>query len=388
MKQLKAGLFGYGCVGQGLYQALLSKKANGLPIEIEKICVKDKHKARNIKSPLLTFDKQEILDNPEINLVIELISDAEEAFELVKAAIKKGKAVVSANKKMIAENLPELIRLQQEYKTPFLYEASVCGSIPVIRLLEDQYGYDEVYSIETIANGTCNFILTHLFAGPNGYEEVLANAQEKGFAEADPYLDVSGFDTKYKLAILLAHTFGAVINPKDILHFGISSIQAEDILFAQKQYAVFRLVGKAFVQDGKLVSYVLPQLVKTDHEFYHVNLEYNAVRTHALFADKQTLVGKGAGSFPTASAVLADINDAVKFKTYALNKINNLLKIETNRNHLIKAYFRYNSKAILDELQPEKIITKHEGYAIIEVSLEKLADFDIANRKDVFIATL
>lgn len=388
MSTINAGLFGFGCVGQGLFHALNSKRAENLPVRLTKVCVKDAEKTRIIQRPLLTFEKNDILEDDDIQLVIELISDADEAFELVKTAMSKGKAVVSANKKMIAEHLPELIALQRTYQTPFLYEASVCGSIPVIRLLDEQYGNDEVYSIETIANGTCNFILTHLFKGPNSYEEVLADAQQKGFAEEDPYLDVSGYDSKYKLAILLAHTFGAIVKPADIVHFGISTIRADDIQFALNQYGIFRLVGKAFVHEGKLVSYVLPHLVKADHEFYHVDLENNAVRTHALFADRQTLVGKGAGSFPTASAVLADIADALRFKTYSLNKIDNLLKLPIHTQHSVKVYLRFDNKKVLEELEPLKIHQQGRNYIIADISLQQLTDFKLSERKDVFVAVI
>src|SRR5688572_18626954 len=199
-KNLTIGLFGFGCVGYGLYEVL--HKTPGLQTTIKKICVKNPEKERPIAAENFTFDKNAILSDPEINVVVELIDDAEAAFEIVSTALKNGKAVVSANKKMIAENFQELLDLQQEYGVPLLYEAACCASIPIIRNLEEYYDTDLLNSIEGVVNGSCNYILTRLFQGNHTFPEALVEAQKLGFAESDPSLDIEGHDSKFKLQLL------------------------------------------------------------------------------------------------------------------------------------------------------------------------------------------
>src|SRR5882757_2346983 len=160
-KNLKLGLFGFGCVGQGLYHVLHETK--GVKAEIKRICVKTKNKLRPLGEDIFTFNKEEVLSDPEIDVIVELIDDAAAAFDIVKRALQNGKAVVTANKKMLAENLEEIYRLQQQYGKPVLYEGSVCGSIPIIRNLEEYYDNDLIKSVEGIFNGSTNYILTKVF---------------------------------------------------------------------------------------------------------------------------------------------------------------------------------------------------------------------------------
>src|SRR5688572_22872765 len=198
-KNLKLGVFGFGCVGQGLYHVL--HETHGVKAEIKKICVKNRTKQRPIPETFFTFNKEEILNDPEIDVVIELIDDAKAAFEIVKTALEHGKAVVTANKKMLAENLQEIYNLQKKHGKPVLYEGAVCGSIPILRNLEEYYDNDLISSIEGIFNGSTNYILTKVFEEKKSYADALKKAQELGFAESDPSLDVKGYDPKYKLEI-------------------------------------------------------------------------------------------------------------------------------------------------------------------------------------------
>ena len=197
-KQLTIGLFGFGCVGTGLYEVL--NQSNLLDAKIKRIVVKDKNKKRQKATEIIGYEASEILNDAEINLVVELINDSNEALKIVREALSKGKHVVSANKKLIAEHLDELIDLAKENKVSFLYEASVGGSIPIIRNLEEYYNNDSLSSVQGIVNGTTNYILTQANYGIS-YDEALASAQELGFAELDPTLDVDGFDSKYKLTL-------------------------------------------------------------------------------------------------------------------------------------------------------------------------------------------
>ena len=223
-KQLNIGLFGFGCVGYGLYEVL--ENTPTLKASIKKICVKNKAKQRPIPSDRFTFDRNDILNDEEINVVVELIDDADSAFEIVSAALRKGKAVVTANKKMIAEHLQELIALQRTYDVPLLYEASCCASIPILRNLEEYYDNELLDSVEGIVNGSTNYILTKMSEESQSYQNALSEAQAKGYAESNPLLDTGGFDAKYKLLIIAAHAFGGVLKPDQIFNAGIDRIGA------------------------------------------------------------------------------------------------------------------------------------------------------------------
>ena len=305
-KNLKLGLFGFGCVGQGLYHVLHETK--GVKAEIKKICVKTKNKERPLGEDIFTFQKEDILLNPEIDVVIELIDDAAAAFEIVKTSLENGKAVVTANKRMLAEHLEEIYDLQRKYGKPVLYEGSVCGSIPIIRNLEEYYDNDLIKSVEGIFNGSTNYILTKVFDEKKSYEEALGQAQALGFAESDPSLDVKAFDPKFKLTILIAHAFGVFVKPENIINFGIDRISAVDLKYAKDHNLTIKLVARAFKSGEKIYGLVAPQFIESNHPLSSVRNEFNAVIVEGAFAEQQLFVGKGAGSYPTGSAVLSDIS--------------------------------------------------------------------------------
>ncbi len=305
-KHLKLGVFGFGCVGQGLYHVL--NQTHGIQAEIKKICVKDRNKPRILGSEIFTYDKNDILTDPEIDVVVELIDDAKAAFEIVKSALQNGKQVVTANKKMLAENLTEIYNLQQRYNRSVLYEGSVCGSIPILRNLEEYYDNDLITSIEGIFNGSTNYILTKVFEEKKSYIEALKGAQELGFAESDPSLDVKGFDPKFKLTIAIAHAFGVFLQPEEIINIGIDKISELDLKYAKENNFKIKLIARAFKSDGKIYGFVIPQFVPIDSMLSTVRNEYNAVLVEGAFAEKQVFIGKGAGSYPTGSAVLSDVS--------------------------------------------------------------------------------
>ena len=304
--KLNIGLFGFGCVGSGLYEVL--NRSNLLNASIEKIVVKDPNKNRSISVDNFYYDKDVILNNPDINVVVEVIDDVEAAYDIVTTAFKKGKHVVSANKKLIAEHLDELLELKDKHGVSFLYEASTCASIPVIRNLEEYYNHDSLTAIEGICNGTTNYILTRLNNELKSFDEILKDAQEAGFAETDPTMDIDGFDSKFKLQLLILHTFGLKTVPEDVLNIGIRHIKTQDILFAKEKGLKLRLLSFAKKVNDQIVAYVAPVFVQEGSFAYDVDFEFNAVSIEALFSDKQLFTGKGAGSFPTASAVLSDIS--------------------------------------------------------------------------------
>lgn len=305
-KNINIGLFGFGCVGKGLYEVL--EQTPGLQAQILKICVKDKEKKRAIDASYFTYDKAELLNNPDINVIVELIDDADAAFDIVSAALTQGKSVVTANKKMLAEHLPELLLLQKEHNASLLYEAAACASIPVIRNLEEYYDTDLLQSLQGIVNGSTNYILTKIFRDNLSFADALAEAQAKGFAETDPKLDVEGYDAKYKLNLLLAHAFGISVPPEQIVNLGIQRISDLDARYAKEKGYKIKLLAHAQKIEDKVIAWVAPQFIKPNHPFFYVDDEYNAVQVEGCFADKQFFIGKGAGSHPTASAVLSDIS--------------------------------------------------------------------------------
>jgi homoserine dehydrogenase len=317
-KKLKLGLFGFGCVGQGLYHVL--NETHGVKAEIKKICVKHHGKTRPIDASYFTYDPSEVLNDPEIDVIVELIDDAYAAFAIVKKALENGKHVVTANKKMLAEHLEEIYQLQQKHNRSVLYEGAVCGSIPIIRNLEEYYDNDLIRSIEGIFNGSTNYILTKVFEERKNYFEALKAAQDLGFAESDPSLDVEGFDPKFKLAIAIVHTFGVFVKPEDIINIGIQKISAVDLKYARENNLTIKLVARAYKSEGNIFGFVVPQFIPLDHNLASVRNEYNAVLVEGAFAEKQVFIGKGAGSYPTGSAVLSDISALVFDYRYEYKK--------------------------------------------------------------------
>lgn len=305
-KQLTIGLFGFGVVGKGLYDVL--HRTAGLQSTIQHICVLNKNKQRSLPSDRFTYNKWDILDDDSVNVVVELINDAAAAYEIVTEAMKRGKSVVTANKAMVATYLAELLELQQQTGVSLLYEASTCGSIPIIRNLEEYYDNDLLSGVDGIVNGTTNYILTKLTEQPGiSYSSVVADAQRLGFAELDPTLDVEGWDAAYKTCIIAAHAFGVVVDPKTVLRRGITSITPFDLSIAQQYNSVVKLISNVHATEQGISTRVLPTFVKKNSQLSLVNNEVNAVRLLGAFSDAQVLVGKGAGAYPTASAVLSDI---------------------------------------------------------------------------------
>ncbi|MNK08370.1 Homoserine dehydrogenase [compost metagenome] len=385
-KNLNIGLYGFGCVGFGLYEVL--QKTPGLKANIKNICVKDKNKQREIGIENFTFDKNDILNDDDINVVVELIDDADAAFEIVSAALKKGKAVVSANKKMIAEHFTELLELQKKYNVPLLYEAACCASIPIIRNLEEYYDNDLLQSIEGIVNGSTNYILTKTFAENLSYDEALKQAQDKGFAESNPILDTGGFDAKYKLLILLAHSFGYVAKPNDIFNIGIDGIGELELRYAREKGLKIKLVAQALKgTDGNLSAFVIPKFVSPEDRLYNVDDVFNGVLTKTSFADTQFFVGKGAGAHPTASAVISDISALSYDYRYEYKKIHqqeNLILSDDVKLKVLLRHKKEDSETFKQQfIAIEEAYTNNEsGYITGTISFKDLRAIQADNTGD------
>jgi homoserine dehydrogenase len=388
-EKLRIGMFGYGCVGQGLHDVLNSSK--GFRADIVRICVKDRTKKRRIPMSNFTFDKNDILNDPSINLVVELIDDADEAFKIVSTAMKSGKNVVTANKVMVANHFRELVDLQEKYKVSLLYEASAGASIPIIRNLEEYYDNELLYSLRGILNGTTNYVLTQMYDKGIDYNVALDEAREKGFAESDPTLDVEGWDAKFKLCIITGHAYGLFLDPKEVFHYGISTISKFDIQYAREKGFKIKLVpfvGKT--NENTITSFVLPRFISRDKYLYNVDNEYNGVITEAAFADKQFFSGKGAGGHATGSAVLSDISAnsygyKYEYKKYQQGTVSNY-----TRDYKIEVYLRYNDEKDRKLFGFEEVSEYFSGrlykYVIGIINLQKLYSLrKQLHNMDVFI---
>jgi homoserine dehydrogenase len=340
-KQLTIGLFGFGVVGEGLYKVL--QQTPSLKASIKRVCIKNPGKQRDAPAALFTTDRDSLLNDPEINVIVEVINESGPAFEIVSTALKNGKSVVSASKKMIAEHLPELLELQKETGESFLYEAAACASIPVIRNLEEYYDNDLLHSIKAIVNGSTNFILTKMFEDKLDFQAALLLAQQLGFAESDPSLDVEGFDAANKWTFLLTHAYGIVEETRNLVFNGIQHIQAGDAAVAREKHYDIKLVAQAKkLETGKVAAFVLPQFIRQDDHLAFVKNEYNGVVIESGFADKQFFYGKGAGSFPTASAVLSDLS-ALRYQyKYEYKKLYHHTPLQLTEDFFVRTYVSFD----------------------------------------------
>jgi len=386
-KNIRIGLFGFGAVGQGLYDVL--KKSEGLSASIEKICIKDPTKSRKLPSKYFTTEANEVLEDKSIDLIVELIDDAEAAYTIIKKALILGKSVVSANKKLLAYHQKELIQLQNEYGGSLLYEASSCGGIPIIRTLEEYYDNESLRQISGIFNGSSNYILSQISQKNVGYAAALAEAQEKGFAESDPTLDVGGYDTKYKLCILANHSFGLIVQPEEIFHAGIAHISSLDFKLAKQRKQHIKLVAHGYkLPNHRVALWVLPELIGADHPLYAVEEENNAVVVEGAFSDKQLFLGKGAGGHPTGSAVLSDISATTYDYKYGYKKLNFGTSKKLDNNLAIEVYLRYNSPKVLEHLPFLEVADEEAGRVIGTTTLEALLNAkQVLENDKAFIAS-
>ncbi|MGZ5133624.1 MAG: homoserine dehydrogenase [Flavitalea sp.] len=376
-KQLVIGLFGFGVVGEGLYKVL--QQTPSLKAQLKKVCIKNPGKKRNAPDSLFTTDKNVLLNDPEINVIVEVIDDADAAYQIVSNALLNGKDVVSASKKMIAEHLPALLDLQQHTGHSLLYESAACASIPVIRNLEEYYDNDLLHSIKAIVNGSTNFILTKMFEEGLDFKQALILAQQLGFAESNPKLDVEGFDAVNKWTFLLTHAYGIVESPENILFNGIQNIQAGDARVAKEKNHQIKLVAQAKkLQNGKVAAFVLPQFIKQDDHLAFVKNEYNGVVIESGFADKQFFYGKGAGSFPTASAVLSDIS-ALRYQyKYEYKKLYHHTPHVLTQDVFLRAYVSFDDLQLIPRDRFEWLEEWHaqeeRKYLVGVISLSELKE--------------
>ena len=394
MTKIKIGLFGFGTVGQGIYR-VLQRSANA-HAEIRRICVRDTTKPRDVavNPALFTTAADDILEDPDINLIVEVIDKAEPAFEIVKAALERGIAVVTGNKAMLARHLPELIELQRCHDTALLYDASSCGSIPVIRNLEEYYDTDLLLEVKGILNGSSNYILSRVFDHGEEYGAALRRAQQLGFAESDPSFDIDGYDSLFKLVIITVHALGVYVAPDRVFTYGISTIHDADIQYAREKRVKIKLVAQVVkIADGEFTMFVMPEFVKPSRYIYSVDDEYNGVVIRGECYDRQFMFGKGAGSLPTASSILSDIMARLHGYRYAYKKQCYMSLPAYTAEVTLRVYVRYSTTNIPHVLNfsrvTEQFISGESNYLIGDVSLSELiAKREALKAQDVFLANI
>jgi homoserine dehydrogenase len=318
-KVIRIGMLGLGTVGSGVCQVLEQNSAAirqklGSKLEISRIAVRDLKKVRNIAvdSARLTDNPDHVLDDPEIDIVVEVMGGVETARKAINRALENGKYVVTANKDLMAQHGVQLLETAGVQGRNIFYEASVGGGIPLIRPLKHCLAANRILQLVGIINGTTNYILTQMSSGGKEFNEALAEAQEKGFAESDPASDLEGRDAAYKLAILASLAFSSKINMSDIFIEGISAVKLRDIRYAEELgYAVKLLAIAEDTPDG-LTLRVHPSLISLTHPLAAVANEFNAIFLRGDAVGEVMFYGRGAGSLPTASAVCADIMDAAR----------------------------------------------------------------------------
>lgn len=321
MKTIQIGLFGCGVVGSGIYSILEERAAElaeqtGVNLAIRKICVRDIEKERpGVRRDLLTTDGAAILDDPEIDIIIEVIGGESEALGIISRALVAGKSVVTANKVVVSRYLPTLRKLEDLHGGRLFYGASVCGSVPIVKVIDETLSADRITSLRGVINGSTNYILSCLADGLE-WETALDQARREGFLEADATSDISGSDAAHKLSILAFHAFGLHVLPEEIATTGIDGITAADMATAVEAGCRIKLVAEARQTEHGLDLSVGPRLLSAGDPLASVDGEGNIVEICCRGVGTQYFIGRGAGSIPTANAVVSDLLDLLSRRRY------------------------------------------------------------------------
>jgi homoserine dehydrogenase len=319
MKPIKVGLLGLGTVGTGVVRIIEGhqedlQRQTGSPIEVVQILVQNKNKMRNVAvdSAKLTENAWDIIENPDIDVIIEVMGGVSDTKEYMLAALERGKHIVTANKDLMAIHGPEILAKAADKGCDVFYEASVAGGIPIIRTLIEGFSSDRITKIMGIVNGTTNYILTKMSQEGAAYADVLKEAQDLGYAEADPTSDVEGLDAARKMTILATLGFHANISLSDVNAKGISGVSKDDIQYGKKLGYEVKLLGIAENHDGHISVSVQPTMVKSSHPLAAVNGVFNAVYIYGEAVGETMFYGPGAGELPTATSIVADLVAVVR----------------------------------------------------------------------------
>lgn len=359
MKKVKIALLGLGNVGRGVWMILNANKEeimkrSGYEVEIAKILVRDKNKKRSVEVPdeIVTTSFDEILEDDSIKIVVEVMGGMEPAKEYMLSCMDHKKHIVTANKMLIANAGDELFEKADEMGVMFQYEASVAGGIPIIKGIDESLTANKIEKLYGIVNGTTNYILSKMELEGADFDDVLKEAQEKGYAEADPTSDIEAFDAQYKLAILASLAFGSKIDVDNIYREGITKIEAIDMKYAKEFKMGIKLLAIAKENDGKIELRVHPTMIPKKHPLSNIYDSFNAVFIKGNAVGDLMFYGRGAGDLPTGSAVVGDIVTIVRNGVEAENPNpvvkNNLWKREIISMEEVESKY-YVRATVMDE---------------------------------------
>ncbi|GAF14466.1 homoserine dehydrogenase [Bacillus sp. JCM 19045] len=389
-REIQVGLLGLGTVGTGVasiikhHQETLSHQI-GRKIVIKRALVKDKKKVREswLSNLELTENANDIIEDPSIEAVIEVMGGIEETRLLVERALKEKKHVITANKDLMAEHGSTLLQMANEQKCDLFYEASVAGGIPIIRTISEGLSADKLTKIMGIVNGTTNYMLTKMSANNRTFDDVLLEAQELGYAEADPTADVDGIDAARKMAILSSLAFSSPVQIEDVSVKGIRQVSDVDLAFCQQLGYTMKLIGVAQKDEGQIEVRVEPTLLPNAHPLANVHNEFNAVLVHGEAVGETMFYGPGAGSLPTATAVVSDLVAVMKNMQRRVNGY-------SYQTPLFQSTFKTE-----DEIQSQYFIRLHvydragtfaavtNLFAQHDVSFEKLLQLPLENQTEL-----
>ncbi|AKG35862.1 homoserine dehydrogenase [Paenibacillus durus] len=338
MKPVKVGLLGLGTVGTGVVRIVQGNQEDlssqvGSPIHIERIAVKNCDKPRSIEidPAKLTTDPWEVIRDPEIDVIVEVMGGVDATREYILEALERGKHIVTANKDLMALYGTEILEKAQEKQCDVFYEASVAGGIPIIRTLIEGFSSDRIVKIMGIVNGTTNYILTKMSQEGASYDDVLKEAQELGYAESDPTSDVEGLDAARKMAILGTLGFRTNVELRDVSVSGISGVSKEDILFAKRLGYEMKLLGIAESDNDEFSISVQPTMIRTSHPIASVNGVFNAVYVYGEAVGETMFYGAGAGEMPTATSVVADLVAVIKNLKLGVNGLKQIVPYKNKK---------------------------------------------------------
>lgn len=347
---MKVAILGFGTVGSGVYKILtesadLIEKKAGERIEVKYVLDLREFPGNPVEE-VLVHDYSVIVNDPEVAVVVETMGGLEPAYSFEKEALLKGKSACTSNKELVAKHGAELIEIAKQKKVSFLFEASVGGGIPIIRPLNSSLTCDVLEQIQGILNGTTNYILTKMSKEGLNFDDVLKDAQDKGFAERNPAADIEGYDAARKIAILASLAYGKQVDFEDVYTEGITKITPEDIAYAKAEGLKIKLIGQCLDVEGKHYASVAPRLIDDSNPLFAVDGVYNAIKVRGNYLGDTMFYGKGAGSLPTASAVVSDVIDAVKNNGRHIPILWSEKKLElADRKHLAARFFVRVNKA-------------------------------------------
>lgn len=322
---INAAVLGYGTVGSGVVRiinennALISKRI-GDDIQVKYVLDLREFEGDPVQK-ILVHDYEVIRNDADVSIVVETMGGLHPAYEFVKGALEAGKNVCTSNKALVAAYGPELLAVAKEKSVNFLFEASVGGGIPIIRPLKTSLDPDDILEISGILNGTTNYILSKMSDEGLDFADVLKDAQERGFAERNPEADIEGYDAARKIAILVSLAYGKTVNWENILTEGITNISDRDIVYAKKMKKKIKITGTGRKEGDKVMVRVAPVLISKDNPLYNVDGVYNAILVRGNMVGDVMFYGQGAGSLPTASAVVSDVMDAARHLNININTI-------------------------------------------------------------------